>query len=119
MTDAPTGTIGGLAGALARVQANLPTIEKSKTATVTMKAGGTYSYKYADLADAVEKTYPLLAEHGLSFLPHRRSTHRAASYLPMRSCMKVARNDPANTHSSRLFACTTSLLLRQLHAGQR
>jgi hypothetical protein len=28
----------GLAAALARVQANLPTIEKSKTATVSMKA---------------------------------------------------------------------------------
>jgi hypothetical protein len=65
MTEPQTGS--GLAEALAKVQANLPTIEMSKTATVTMKAGGTYSYKYADLADAVEKTYPLLAEHGLSF----------------------------------------------------
>jgi hypothetical protein len=56
-----------LPAALARVQAQLPKIEKGKTATVTMKAGGSYSYKYADLADAVEKTYPLLATHGLSF----------------------------------------------------
>jgi hypothetical protein len=67
MTTTEQDKRSGLAEALAKVQANLPTIEKSKTATVTMKAGGTYSYKYADLADAVEKTYPLLAQHGLSF----------------------------------------------------
>jgi ERF superfamily len=58
-------TLGALAGALARVQAKLPTIPKSKNATVPMRSGGTYSYAYADLSAVVEIVAPLLAEQEL------------------------------------------------------
>lgn len=62
----------GLVAALAKVQANLPKIGKTKTANT-----GTYSYKYADLADISEKLYPLLSAEGLAFiaLPKFRGGH--------------------------------------------
>lgn len=56
-----------LAAALAAFQAEAPTVAKTKTAQVTPKNGGSYSYSYADLADVCEAAYPLLAKHGLAF----------------------------------------------------
>ena len=56
-----------LAAALAAFQAEMPTVHKGKTARVPMKAGGSYTYKYADLADVVKAAHPNLARHGLSF----------------------------------------------------
>ena len=56
-----------LAAALAAFQAEAPTVSKGKTAKVPTKAGGSYSYTYANLADVVEAAYPLLSKHGLSF----------------------------------------------------
>lgn len=56
-----------LAEALARLQAKLPRIAKSETAQVPTKAGGTYSYTYAGLADISAQVLPLLAEVGLAF----------------------------------------------------
>lgn len=53
--------------ALSLVQAELPRIDKGRTATVPMKAGGQYSYSYADLADVSAAVLPLLGKHGLSF----------------------------------------------------
>lgn len=58
---------GGLAAALAAVQAKLPEVRKTETATVPMKSGGKYSYTYADLADVSRAVLPLLGAHGLSF----------------------------------------------------
>lgn len=62
MTDHQT-----LAAALAAFQAEMPTVHKGKTAKVPMKAGGSYSYKYADLADIAQAVHPVLAKHGLAF----------------------------------------------------
>jgi len=56
-----------LAEALAAFQAETPTFKKSKTAEVPTKAGGKYTYKYADLADIIPIVGPLLAKHGLSW----------------------------------------------------
>lgn len=56
-----------LAAALAAFQAEMPTIHKGKTAKVPTKAGGSYSYSYADLADMAQQIHPLLASHGLAF----------------------------------------------------
>ena len=49
MNDRPN-----LAAALAAFQAEAPTVSKGKTAKVPTKAGGSYSYTYANLADVVE-----------------------------------------------------------------
>lgn len=51
-----------LASALAAFQAEVPIVIKGHTASA-----GSYSYRYASLADVTSATMPLLAEHGLSF----------------------------------------------------
>lgn len=56
-----------LAGALARVQAELPKLERDRTVTVQQKNGDTYSYSYVTLANLSDAILPLLAKHGLSF----------------------------------------------------
>lgn len=56
-----------LAAALARVQAELPTLERDREVTVTQKSGATYSYSYVTLAKLSEVVLPLLAKHGLAF----------------------------------------------------
>ncbi|HPB75538.1 MAG TPA: ERF family protein [Chromatiaceae bacterium] len=51
--------------ALATFQAQIPAIPKSQTARVT-SAKGTFTYRYADLADIQKTIAPVLAGHGLS-----------------------------------------------------
>lgn len=51
-----------LAAALAAFQQELPKVNKGNTANT-----GTYSYRYADLADVSTLVLPLLGKHGLSF----------------------------------------------------
>lgn len=63
-----------LAAALAAFQAEMPTVHKGKTAKVPTKAGGSYSYDYADLADMAQQIHPLLASHGLAFTTLPRAT---------------------------------------------
>ena len=70
-----------LAAALAAFQAEAPTVSKGKTAKVPTKAGGSYSYTYANLADVVEAAYPLLSKHGLSFSCVPRTTERGGYEL--------------------------------------
>jgi hypothetical protein len=62
VTDHPN-----LASALAAVQAELPKISKGETAKVDMKGGGSYTYRYADLADISDAVLPLLGRNGLAF----------------------------------------------------
>lgn len=57
-----------LAAAMAKVQAELPKLERDRTVTVPQKGGGSYSYSYATLANLSEAVLPLLAKHGLSFV---------------------------------------------------
>ena len=61
-------TVGALAAALAKAQAELPVVRKSNTAKVPTKSGGGYSYTYADLADVTASVLPILAAHGLCFV---------------------------------------------------
>ena len=62
MTDHPN-----LAAALAAVQADMPTVHKGNRATVPTKAGGSYSYTYADLSDVTAAALPLLSANGLAW----------------------------------------------------
>jgi hypothetical protein len=57
-----------LAAALALVQSKLPDVSKTKTATVQTRAGGSYSYAYADLAAISRQVLPLLGDAGLCWL---------------------------------------------------
>lgn len=55
-----------LAPALVAALAEMPTIPKHRTATVAAKAGGGYSYSYADISDILAAVRPILARHGLA-----------------------------------------------------
>ncbi len=55
------------AEAFAKAQSEFPTIAKTKTANIPTKAGGSYSYSYADLGDTIDAVRPILVKHGLAF----------------------------------------------------
>lgn len=55
-----------LAKALVAFQAEVPAIEKKRTANIPTKSGGSYSYKYADLADIWDTVRAPLAKHKLA-----------------------------------------------------
>lgn len=56
-----------LAAALAKVQAELPKLDRDRTVTVETKKGDDYTYSYVTLANLSEVVLPLLAKNGLSF----------------------------------------------------
>lgn len=60
--------------ALSKAQNAFPPIPKNKTAKVKMKAGGEFSYKYADLADVLSAALPKMTENGLSLRQPIRDT---------------------------------------------
>lgn len=56
---------GSIHAALVAALAELTVVEKGRTAKIETKSGGTYSYDFADLADIVKLTRPVLHKHGL------------------------------------------------------
>ena len=50
--------INELAAALAKAQSKLTHVKKDKTARIRMKAGGEYSYNYAELDQIAETVRP-------------------------------------------------------------
>lgn len=58
--------INELAAALSKAQAKLTHVKKDKTARIRMKAGGEYSYAYADLGSTWDAGRAALTENGLS-----------------------------------------------------
>lgn len=62
---APQGLSSALAASLVAALAELDVVETGRTAQIPTKNGGSYSYKYADLADVVKLTRAALAKHGL------------------------------------------------------
>lgn len=71
-----SATVGAFAGALAKAQALIAQPGKNKTATVPTKAGGVYSYKYADLADCIAAYRPHFAAHGIAVIQSARTFDR-------------------------------------------
>lgn len=64
-----TASSDTLAGALARVQEELPQVLKAETATIPGKEGKQgYKYSYADLAAVSRAILPILGKHGLSWV---------------------------------------------------
>ena len=56
--------------ALAKARGDFPDIPRNRTATIRMKSGGSYSYKYADLADVFKAITPAMSEHGLAVMQY-------------------------------------------------
>jgi len=59
-------TIKELAAALAKAAEEFPVIERGRTAKVVTKAGGSYSYEYADLDDILSAVRKPLAKNGVT-----------------------------------------------------
>lgn len=59
-------TIAEISAALADFSADITNPPQTKTATVPTKAGGSYTYTYADLSDVLAHVRPALAKHGLA-----------------------------------------------------
>lgn len=57
--------LGPLAAALAKAQADFPTVTRDKTVTVQTKTGGSYSFKYAPLDSILNAVRTPLATNGL------------------------------------------------------
>ncbi len=60
--------IGKLADALAKAQAEIFSPKATKTATIPTKNGGSYSYKYADLAGLIAAAQAPLSKNGLAVI---------------------------------------------------
>ena len=56
-----TDSIAQLAAALVKASAEMPQVKRTRTADT-----GKFKYQYADLADLIEVTRPVLAKHGLT-----------------------------------------------------
>lgn len=63
-----SATIVEIAKALAKAQTELKNPNKNKTVNVRTQQGGTYTYKYADLADILDQVKPILAKNGLTIV---------------------------------------------------
>jgi hypothetical protein len=57
-----------LAAALSMLQSELPRIARADLAQIETKAGGKYTYTYANLAAITDAIMPLLGKHGLAFI---------------------------------------------------
>jgi len=60
--------IGKLMGAIAKFQGTVPNVPKDKVASVKMKTGGTYRFRYADIADILRIIRPHASAQGLAIL---------------------------------------------------
>ena len=54
-----------LAAALVAALAELTVLDRTRTASIPTKSGGSFTYNYADISDVVAATRPVLASHGL------------------------------------------------------
>lgn len=80
--DTDTQAQAALFAALAKAQAEIKNPEKSKTAKVPTKSGGSYTYKYADIADVLRGALPVLSKHGLALI---QQTHVVDGQIILRS----------------------------------
>jgi len=75
-----------VATALAKAQATFTPIEKNRTARIQMKAGGSYTYEYADLAAIREAISPALSANGLALLqPFELSSRNGQTTLRLQT----------------------------------
>lgn len=60
--------ISSISSALVVALGEMTDIRKNRKAKVPTKAGGSYEYSYADLADILQSVRPILAKHGLAVI---------------------------------------------------
>lgn len=64
----PNNQNAALYAALAAAQGAFLPIEKNRSVKITMKTGGTYNFRYADLEEIIAKTRPALSANGLALI---------------------------------------------------
>ena len=60
--------IAELMDALAQAQAEMPTLHRDRTATVSTKSGGSFSYKFVDGGQLLAAALTALSKHGIAVL---------------------------------------------------
>ena len=68
MTTENTNNHDAIASALVQAIGELSDVRKGKEAKVQMKSGGSYGYKYADLADVLSSVRQTLSKHSLAVI---------------------------------------------------
>jgi hypothetical protein len=94
--------INELAAALAAAQGEFPLIPKDCVAKVTTKAGGSYSFKYADLDTILATVRPVLSRHDLALMVDIETVRNEANERAMRATISLV-------HSSGQWCQTTGL----------
>jgi hypothetical protein len=94
--------INELAAALAKAQGEFPLIPKDCVAKVTTKAGGSYSFKYADLDTILATVRPVLSRHDLALMVDIETVRNEANERAMRATISLV-------HSSGQWCQTTGL----------
>lgn len=64
----PTNPMAALYAALAKAQGAFQPIVKNRDVEITMKSGGRYRFRYADLEEILTKTRPALSANGLALI---------------------------------------------------
>lgn len=77
--EAVSDNMGALYAALASAQGAFQPIEKNRSVLITMKSGGSYQFRYADLEQILAKTRPALAANGLALFQLMDSQPNSAS----------------------------------------
>lgn len=108
-------SITGLTKALTKFQKTVPKITKNKTATVPMKNGGQYSYKYADLASIWDAIRTNLSDNGLAVIqsPTVQQTdpalttvlmHESGEWVEDTMPLKITQDSPQGQGSAITYA---------------
>lgn len=79
MSENQSPSIGAIGAALAKAQAAFGELLKDKEATVKMKAGGEYTYSYANLASAYEAIRLPLSAQEVAVVQQVTTTERSVS----------------------------------------
>lgn len=68
MNETETISLAELYGAMSKAQGAFQPIVKNREVEITMKSGGKFRFRYADLEEILTKTRPALAANGLSLM---------------------------------------------------
>lgn len=68
-------TITAIGASLTKALGELSDVPKGREAKIPTKSGSNYSYKYADLADALSMVRPIFALHGLAIMQNASTSN--------------------------------------------
>lgn len=74
MSEETTDKASALFSALAKAQGEFKPIEKNREVEITMRSGGKFKFRYADLEEILSKTRPALSANGLALIQRMEPT---------------------------------------------